>query len=339
MLRSLSVIAAASLAAGLGYAQSHYHVTRHIRIGGEGGWDYLTADPDHQRLYVSHGTLVEVVDLTRDTVVAQISPTPGVHGIALAGDLGRGFISNGRDSSVTIFDLATLKVTGNVKVTGANPDAIAYDPVTHRVFTFNGGSANATALDAATGSVVGTIALGGRPETGVPDGRGHIYANIEDKSEMVAVDAKTLQVTARWSLAPCEGPTGLAMDREHRRLFAGCDQVMAISDPDAGKVIATVPIGRGVDGTAFDPGTQLAFSSNGADGTLTVVHEDSPTTFTVVQTAETARGARTITLDERSHTVYVSTAQFGPPPAPTPERPRPRPTVVPGTFEVLVVQP
>ncbi len=339
MLKGLSLISAAFLAAGLGYVQSHYHVTRHIKIGGEGGWDYLTADPDHHHLYVSHGVKVEVVDLDRDTVIAEISPTPGVHGIALAPDLNRGFISNGRDSSVTIFDLTTLKVTGNVKVTGANPDAIAYDAVTHRVFTFNGGSANATALDAATGAVVGTVALGGRSETGVPDGKGHIYANIEDQSEMVAFDARTLQVTGRWSLAPCQGPTGLAMDRVHRRLFAGCDQVMAISDPDAGNVIATVAIGRGVDGTAFDPGTQLAFSSNGADGTLTVVHEDAPDKFTVVQTVETARGARTLSLDEGSHTIYVSTAQFGPPPAPTPERPRPRPSVVPGTFEVLVVQP
>jgi DNA-binding beta-propeller fold protein YncE len=318
----------------------HYRAITHIKIGGDGFWDYLTADPAHHRLFVSHSTLVEVVDLTTGKVVAQISPTPGVHGIALAPDLNRGFVSDGRDSTVTIFDLTTLKVIGTLKVTGRNPDAITYDPVSHRVFTFNGGSDNSTAIDGATGTVVGTVALPGRPEEGTPDGQGHIYANIEDKSEIAAIDTKELTVTGQWSLAPCDGPSGLAMDTAHRRLFSGCgNQVMAVSDPDAGKVVASVTVGHGVDGTAFDSGPALVFIPNGGDGTLSVIHEDAPDHYTLVQTVTTARGARTITLDDQTHRVYVPTAQFGPPPAQPAPGQRRRPSIVPGSFEVVVVAP
>ena len=315
-----------------------YHVTRHVTTGGEGGWDYLVVDTAAHRLWVTRGSHVQVLDTDHDSLVGDVPNTPGVHGVALAPALGRAFTSNGRDSTVTIVDVKTLAPIATVKVTGRNPDAILYEPATHRVFTFNGGSADATALDAATGAVVGTIALGGKPEFAVAQGDGRVFVNIEDRSEIVAFDALTLAVQARWPLAPCEEPTGLAIDRAHGRLFAGCSNaLMAVVDTKSGHVVATPPIGKGVDGTAFDPASQLAFASNG-EGTLTVVHEDAPDRYRVVATVPTQRGARTLALDERTHRIYTVTAQFGPPPAPTPERPRPRPAMVPGTFTVLVVE-
>ena len=315
-----------------------YRVVGRIPLAGEGGWDYLGVDPAARRLYVSRGTHVAVIDVVRDAVVGDIPNTAGVHGIAVVAALGRGFTSNGRDSTVTIFDLKTLATLSTVVVTGRNPDAIAYDPVSQLVFTFNGGSANATAIDPRSGAVVGTIELGGKPEFAVPDGRGRMYVNIEDKSEVVAFDARTLQVLARWPLAPCEEPSGLAIDRQHRRLFSVCsNRLMAVLDADQGRVVATLPIGGGVDGAAFDSTTQLAFSSNG-EGTLTVVHEESPAAFRVVETDSTQRGARTIALDPTTHRLYLTAAQFGPPPAATPERPRPRPPVIPGSVVVLVLE-
>jgi YVTN family beta-propeller protein len=333
----LSVLILMAAAAPCAAQAPRYHVAQRFVLGGEGGWDYLTLDAAARRLYVSHGTRVHVVQADSGTVVGEIANTPGVHGIALAPELGRGFTSNGRDSTVTVFDLRTLATIATVPVGGRNPDAIVYDAVSRRVFTMNGGSASATAIDAATNAVVGSVALGGRPEFAVADGRGRIYLNLEDSSAVVAFDARTLRVEGRWPLAPCTGPSGLAMDRAHRRLFAVCsNQLMAVMDADAGRVITTLPIGAGVDGAAFDPGTQLAFASAG-DGTLTVVHEDAPDRFTVVDSVATQRGARTIALDERTHRVFLPTAEFGPPPAPTPERPRPRPPVIPGSFVVLVV--
>jgi len=333
------VLSALAGGAALSAQTAPYHVVKTIPLGGEGGWDYLFADSAGQRLYVSHSTRVEVVDLVRDTALAVIPNTPGVHGIAIATELGRGFTSNGRDSTVTIFDLKTLATLGTVNVGGRNPDAIVYDPDSRRVFTMNGGSGTATAIDAATGAVAGTVALNGRPEFAAADGRGRIYVNLEDSSAIVSFDARSLQVQQRWSLAPCEEPSGLAMDRAHRRLFSGCgNSLMAVSDADAGKVVATVAIGRGVDANAFDPATGLAFASCGADSVLTVVHEDDPGHYTVVGNVPTRRGARTMALDLATHRVFLSTAQFGPPPAPTPERPRPRPSVVPGSFGVLVLQ-
>jgi DNA-binding beta-propeller fold protein YncE len=328
--------AAAPLAA---QAPPPYHVVKTIAIGGEGGWDYLIADGAAHRLYVSHGTRVEVVDLARDTAMGFIPNTPGVHGIAIAADVGRGFTSNGRDSTATIFDLRTLATIGTVNVGARNPDAIIYDPVSRRVFTMNGGSGNATAIDAATGTVAGTVALNGRPEFAVSDGRGRIYVNLEDSSAIVAFNARTLAVEGRWPLAPCEGPSGLAMDREHRRLFSVCsNKLMAVMNADDGRVIITLPIGQGVDASAFDPSTALAFASCG-EGVLTVVHQDDPDHYTVVGNVPTQRGSRTMALDVTTRRVYLSTAQFGPPPAPTPERPRPRPSVVPGSFGVLVLEP
>lgn len=315
-----------------------YHVVKRIATGGDGGWDYLTVDTTLHRLFVSRGTHVMVVDLDRDSVMGDVPNTNGVHGIAVAPELGRAFTSNGRDSSVTIFDPRTLATIGTVKVTGRNPDAILYEPTTRRIFTFNGGSANATAIDAATGAVVGTVPLGGKPETAVADGKGRVLVNIEDRSEIVAFDARSLAVQATWPLAPCEEPSGLAIDRAHARLFAGCgNRLMAVVDANTGHVVTTLPIGDGVDANGFDPATQLAFASTGRDGMLTVVHEDSPNQFTVVANVPTQRGARTMALDERTHAVYTVTAQFGPAPAPTAEHPHPRPPIVPGTFTILEI--
>jgi YVTN family beta-propeller protein len=315
-----------------------YRVSATIKIGGKGGWDYLTADAAAHRLYVSHATRVVVVDTARNAVVGEIPDTPGVHGIALAPDLGRGFTSNGRSGTVTVFDLKTLKIIATVKVTGENPDAIAYDPTSRRVFTFNGRSDNATAIDAATAQVVGTLPLEGKPEFAVADGAGRMYVNLEDKSAIVAFDARTLKIEGHWPLVPCEEPTGLAMDRAHRRLFAAChNELMAVVDADGGRVITTLPIGRGVDGAAFDPGTGLAFGSNG-EGTLSVVREDAPGKFTLLGNVPTKRGARTLALDDATHRIYLSTAQFGPPPSPTAENPRARPPILPGTFEVLILE-
>jgi DNA-binding beta-propeller fold protein YncE len=289
-------------------------------------------------LYVSHGSQVEVLDLDSGEVVGKIPDTPGVHGIALAPELGRGFVSDGRANKVTIFDLKTLQTTGEA-ATGKNPDAIIYDPASKRVFTFNGGSADATALDAATGKVAGTIALGGRPEFAAADGEGHVYVNIEDKSTVVAIDSRKLTAAGPWPLAPCESPSGMAIDVKYHRLFIGChNKMMAVMNAENGKVIATPPIGEGVDANGFDPATGLAFSSQG-DGTLTVVHEDSPDKFSVLQNVQTQRGARTMALDLKTHNVLLSVAEYGPAPAPTADRPRPRPSVVPGTFAILVVAP
>jgi DNA-binding beta-propeller fold protein YncE len=294
----------------------------------------MTIDTASNRLFLSRGTHAMVIDLGRDSVIGDIPNTNGIHGVALAPELNRGFTSNGRDSSVTIFDYKTLATIAVVKIPGRNPDAILYDPGTKRVFTFNGGTSNATAIDATNGTVVGTVDLGGKPETAVSEG-GKIYANIEDKSEIAVFDPKTLAVLARWPLAPCEEPTGLAIDRVHQRLFAGCgNKTMAIVDIRTGKVVASPAVGDGVDAAGFDPGTQLAFTSNG-EGSITVVHEDTPDKYTVVETVPTLRGARTMAVNPKTHRLYTVSAQFGPLPAPTADRPRPRPPMIPGTFVVL----
>jgi len=313
-----------------------YHLIKKVTLGGDGGWDYLKVDSEARRLYISRGTHVMVVDADTYAVVGDIPDTQGVHGIAIAADLGRGFTSNGRSNTVTIFDLKTLKVLGT-PATDTGPDAITYDPASKRVFTFNGRGGSTTAIDGATGNVVGTIKLDGQPEFAVPDGKGHIYNNLEDKSVVLEIDTQALKVTQRWPLAPGESPSGIAMDTEHRRLFSGChNKMMAVMDADSGKVIATPAIGQGVDANGFDPGTGLAFSSNG-DGTLTVVHEDSPDKFTVVDNVQTQRGARTMALDEKTHNVFLVTAEFEPLPAGTPPSERRRPTMKPGTFTLLVV--
>jgi len=313
-----------------------YHVTDTLKIGGDDGWDYLAFDPASRRLFVSHGTHVVVVDADTKATVGDIPDTPGVHGIAIATDLGRGFVSNGRGATATIFDLKTLAKIGEVK-TGENPDAILYDRASGRVFTFNGRSGDATAFDAAKGTVAGTIALGGKPEFAVADGKGRAYVNIEDKSEIVALDTKDLQVKSRWPLKPCEEPSGLAFDTGHGRLFAVCgNKLMAVVDAASGRLVTTLPIGGGVDAAAYDPDLGLVFASNG-EGTMTVVHEDSPDSFRVVESVPTQVGARTLALDPKTHRLFLSAARFGPRPAPTAEVPRPRPSLVPGSFVVLVV--
>lgn len=330
---SLTVLfAAASLAA----ADPGYKVVKTYNVGGDGGWDYLTADASARRLYISRATHVIVLDLDSGKSVGDIADTPGVHGIALAPELGRGFISNGREGTVSIFDLKTLATSSKVKV-GENPDAILYDPATKRVFTFNGRSQDSTVIDATSGKVLGTIKLDGKPEFAASDGKGGVFVNIEDKSELTAIDAEKMVVKQNWPLAPCTEPSGLAIDAKNRRLFAGCDnKMMAVVNADTGKVLATPAIGEGVDANAFDPETGFAFASCG-EGVLTVVHEDSPDKFSVVQTVPTQQGARTLALDSKTHNVYVVTAKFGPPPAATADSPHPRRTILPDSFVVLVL--
>jgi DNA-binding beta-propeller fold protein YncE len=318
-------------------APQSYRLLREIPLGGEGGWDYLTLDSAARRLYISRGTRVVVLDVDSEKPVGEIPGTEGVHGIALVPDLHRGFTSNGRSSTVTIFDTGTLAASGTVKVTGENPDAIIYDPASRRVFTFNGRGKNTTAIDAASGEVAGTIPLDGKPEFAAADGRGRVFANIEDKNEIAVIDSRALRVEKTWPLAGCEEPSGLAIDRAHRRLFPVChNKTMLVLDSETGRIVATLPIGQGVDAAAFDSGTSLAFASNG-DGTLTVIQEENPDSFHVVQNADTQRGARTMALDEKTHRVFLATAQFGPPPEAAPGQPRPRPPMVPGSFKILVV--
>jgi DNA-binding beta-propeller fold protein YncE len=334
-----ALVLAAGVTAAAPPAQTPgFHVSRRIPIGGEGGWDALTMDVPSHRLFVTHATRVEVVDVARDTVIGQIPDTPGPHGVALAPDLGRGFTSNGRDSSVTVFDLKSLAILDRVKIPERNPDAIEYDPVTHRVFTFNGGSANATAIDARTGHIVGSVPIGGKPEFAVADGKGVMYVNNEDSSEVVAFDTRTLKVLNRWPLAPGEGPSGIALDREHHRLFSACSNAkLVVLDTGNGRVVSVLPTGQGTDGAAFDSKRGLAFVSNG-EGTLTVIQEAAGDRFTVIENAQTQRGARTLAIDESTGIAYVVTAEFGPAPEPTAEHPHPRPRIVPGSFVVLEVR-
>ena len=331
LLVSVSVLLGSAI---LSAGPSGYHVTKTVKLGGDGGWDYLTVNAG--RIYISRGTHVMVVDADKGAVVGDIPNTNGVHGIAIAPDLDKGFISDGRANDVTIFDVTTLKVTGTAP-TGKNPDAIIYDPASKRVFTFNGASKDATAIDAKTGTVAGTIALGGKPEFAVADEKGHIFVNIEDTSEIVQLDSKKLTVENRWKIAPGEEPSGLAIDRKNRRLFSVCsNKLMVVVNANDGKIITTLPIGSGTDAAGFDPETGYAFSSNG-DGTLTVVHEDSPDKFAVVENVPTLRRARTMALDPKTHQVYTVTAEFGPAPAATTAQPRPRPPMLPGSFTLLIL--
>ncbi|HEY8948961.1 MAG TPA: YncE family protein [Rhizomicrobium sp.] len=332
---ALAAVLVACAATSAFAASSGYHLVKTVPLSGDGFWDYLGFDNANRHLFVTHGTHVMVLDADTQTVVGDIPDTPRVHGVAVADDLGRGFTSNGGDNTVTAFDLKTLKTIARYP-TGTGPDSIAYEPVTHRVFTFNGASKDATALNGATGAVAGTIPLGGKPETAVADGYGNIFANIESTSEIVKIDAQTLAVTARWKVAPCESPSGLAMDTAHGILFAGCDnKMMAVIDASTGKVLATPAIGDGVDADRFDPATGYAFASNG-EGMLTVIREESPRKFSVVENVATQKGARTMELDPKTHTVFLVTADRAPPPPPTTDNPHPRAAVVPGSFRLLI---
>jgi DNA-binding beta-propeller fold protein YncE len=336
VLFSIVVVVFGAASARPAAGPSGYRLLKKISVGGEGGWDYLTFDSTTRRLFISRATKVIVVDVDLGKSVGEIAGTQGVHGIALAPEFGRGFTSNGRAGTVTIFDLKTLATIGTAQA-GTNPDAIVYDPASKRVFAMNGRSSNSTAIEASSGKVAGTISLEGKPEFAVADGAGHVYVNIEDKSELWEIDSQKLTVTAKWLLAPCQEPSGLAMDIAHRRLFAGCDnKMMAVVNADTGRVVATPTIGEGVDANAFDPGLSFAFSSNGGAGTLTVVHEDSPDKYSVVEDVATQRGARTMALDPKTHEVYLATAEFGPRPAATAENPHPRPQILPNSFVILL---
>jgi DNA-binding beta-propeller fold protein YncE len=324
---SLLVFAAA-------FAQSGYHLIKKISIPGDGFWDYLTTDPATGRVFVSHGTEVDVVDGKKGEVIGKIDGLKLIHGIALAPEFNKGFISDGAANQIVIFDLKTLEKTGQVAA-GTNPDGIIYDPATKRVFAFNGRSASATAVDAEKGTLAGTVTLEGKPEFPAPDGKGHVFVNIEDKSEVMDIDAKALMVVHKWPLAPCEEPSGMAMDTKTRRIFSGCDnKMMSVMDADSGKVVTTVPIGDGVDATWFDPGTKYVFDSCGQDAVLTIIHEDSPDKYSVVENVKTEKGARTMALNPKTHTVYLALAQVQMEPA-ADGKGRPRRKVLPGTFGLL----
>ena len=292
------------------WAADSYQITKKIPIPGQGSWDYLTVDEGARRLYVSHGTQVEVLDLDSGAIVGKIENTQGVHGIAIAPDLGRGFVSDGQSSTVTIFDLKTLKTIAEVP-TGKKPDAIIYDPATSRVFAFNGGSNSATVIEAKDGKVAGTIDLGGGPEFAAADGNGYVYNNLEDESLVLKINSRTLKVEQRWPTAPCASPSSMAIHRDNRRLFLGCrSKVMAVMNADAGQVVTTLPIGDHMDATAFDAQTRLIFNSNG-EGTVTVIRQDSPDKYLIVETVKTLPRAKTSALDPKTHRSFLSTAESG----------------------------
>lgn len=286
---------------------SGYEISGTINIGGNSWWDYIGIDNSAHRLYVSNGNKLHIIDLRKNVVIGVINNLNGVHGTAIANEFHKGFISNGRNDTVTVFDLNSLKVLANIHVTGKNPDAIVYDPFSKRVFTFNGRSSNVTAIDAKTDKVIGTLSLDGKPEFAVTNGKGRMFVNIEDKSEITEFDPKTLKVINTWSILPGKSPSGLAIDVKNDRLFAGCDnKIMVVVDAHTGKVIATPAIGSGVDACGFDPETHFVFSSNG-DGTLTVIKELSPNKFEVIDNVKTMKRARTMELDKSTHNIYLST--------------------------------
>src|SRR5450759_2354127 len=307
-----------------------YKIVQQIHLEGDGFWDYLNADDATGMLYVSHGKMVHVVDMKTGKNVATITDVNGVHGIAIAPEFNKGFISNG-----TIFNTKDFSVIEKVAVTGKNPDAILYEPFTKTIITWNGRSSNATVIDVKTDKVIQTISLAGKPEAAVSDGKGKVFVNIEDKNEVSMINVKTWKVEQTWSISPGEGPSGLALDIENHRLFSATDKLMVILDSETGKVITTLPTGGRVDGAGFDPGLKRAYSSCG-EGELTVIQEDSPNSFKVLTNVPTQVGARTISVTAKTHRVYVPTAEFGPTPEKTADNPRSRPALKPGTFTVLV---
>jgi DNA-binding beta-propeller fold protein YncE len=340
LLGSLTlVLALACTGARAAAKDPGYHLLKEIPIAGDTGWDYLSIDAQARRLYVTHGTHIVVVDMNTDTVVGDIADTPGVHGFALAPKWGRGFASDGAEAKVSVVDLKTLATTAKIG-TEEGPDAILYEPGHDEVYAFDGRAHAATVISAGAGQVVATIKLPGKPEFPAADpSAGRVYDNIEDKSEVVAIDTGTHQVVNEWPIAPGESASGMAFDAAHHRLFLGCEnRLMLMMDSVSGKVVASVPIGAGVDANAFDDKLQLAFSSNG-EGTVTIAHEDSPSKLTVVQTLKTQPSARTMVLDPKTHRIYLAAATFGPAPPPAPGAPRRRPPIVPGTFKVLVYGP
>lgn len=327
----LTIVGIASMA----MAQSKFHLVKKTVIGGEGGWDYLNVDSKNNVLYVSHSTQVEVLNLKTHEKIGTITNLQGVHGVIAVPSAGKGITTNGRSNTATIFDLKTLKPIAELP-TGKNPDALLYDSFSKRVFVFNHSDVTTTVIDIEKGKVVGTIDLGGTAlEAGATDENGTIFVNLEEANEIVSFDAETLAIKSRWKIEPCEEPTGLALDKKNNRLFSVCHSgVMMIVDSKTGQIVTHVPIGLRVDGAVFDPELKMAFSSNG-EGTITVVQEVSANEFKVIETIKTEPGARTITLDPKTHHLFVSTAQFGETPAPTTDNPNPRPKVLPGTFMIL----
>ena len=318
-------------------ASAEHTLLKPIPVPSDGGFDYLTVDSTNRRLYVSHGSQVEVIDIDTSAIVGKIEKTEGVHGIAVAPQFNRGFTSNGAKDAVTIFDLKTLATLSTVNV-GQNPDAIIYDPSSKRVFTFNAGTINTTAIDAATGKVAGSLMLGGKPEGAVADGKGTIFVNIEDKNEVIAFDAKRLEILAHWPLTGCVDAVSMAFDEKNHRLFVGCrSRILIVVDSKNGHKLTTLPIGDRVDASAFDPATKLLYASNG-DGTVTVIKQESANKYSVVETIKTLPGAKTMAYDAKFRRLYLSAAEYGPVPAAAPGQKRARAAVLPGTFKVLVVQ-
>jgi DNA-binding beta-propeller fold protein YncE len=320
-------------------ANPEYSIVNKIHLPGEGGWDYLSVDEAGARLFVSHGTVVQVVDLKTNKLCGTITETPGVHGIAIAQDLDKAFISVGRNASVKVINLKTLASIADVKITGENPDAIMYDRFSKKVFVFNGRSANATVLDAGTNEVIGTIALEGKPEFPVSDGKGKLYVNIEDKSLISVIDVSSLKVEKSWPIAPGEEPSGLAIDNETHRLFSVCsNKLMVVVDALDGHIITTLPIGEGCDGVKFDEEMKRAYTSNG-EGTMTVVRELSKDSFRVLENFVTMAGARTLAVDNKTHHIFMPTAEFNPAPAATADNPRPRRTPKADSFYIMDIAP
>jgi DNA-binding beta-propeller fold protein YncE len=333
MFASLMLTSLAHAAAG-----SPYVLQRQFVLGGPGGWDYMTVDSAAGRLFISRGDRVLVMNVQDGSLGGTIADTQGVHGIALAPDLGKGFTSNGRADTVTVFDLASLAPLGTIAVTGHNPDAILYDKSSRHVYTFNGRSQDISVIDPLKGNIVATLPAGGKPEFAATDNAGRIFFNIEDTAQMGLIDSAMTKRIDTWPLPGCEEPSGLAFDVAHKRLFSVCGNgVLVVTDASSGRQVATVPIGKGPDAAAFDAERRLIFSSNGQDGTLTVIHEDDPDHYSVMSTVTTQKSARTMALDARTHKVYLVAAEFGPAPQPTADQPHPRPAILEGSFKVLVV--
>ena len=333
---TLLVVFALVLGSGKTYA-ADFALRQKFALGGEGGWDYLTYDEGSNRLFISRGTHVQVVDPDKGVIVADIPDTPGVHGIALANELGKGFISNGRDNSVTVFDLRSLKTIVKIGTEGGeNPDFIAYDSFSKRIFAFNGKSHSASVFDAVALKLIATIPLEGKPEAAVVDGKGMLFVDIEDRNKIAVIDTRRAAVLTSWPVAGCEEPAALAIDIEKRRLFVGCqNRVLAVVDADSGKSVAALPIGAGVDAVAFERATKMIFSSQG-DGTMTVIGEVAGDKYSVLQDVATQTGARTLALNPVSHDVYLVSAEFNEA-APVERQQRPRRIMKPGTFSLLVV--
>lgn len=335
----LPLLCSVALPAALLAATPNYKLEKEIPIGGEGGWDILSIDSAAHRLYLSHSTKVVVIDLEKNAVAGEIADTPGVHAFLAVPEIGRGFSSNGKEAKASVVDLKTLKTISKVE-TGESPDAMVYEPKHGEVYVFNHRGGSATVIDAKTAKVVATISLGGSPEFAAVDAAaGRVFVNVEDKNEVAAIDTATHAVAAHWPLAPGEGPSGIAYDGAHHRLFSTCDnKLLTMLDTESGKVVGTAPIGEGPDGGAFSDKLQLAFASCG-EGLTTIAHEDAPDKLSVVQTLKTERGARTMAIDPTTDKIYLPTAQFEATPTPAPDAPRQRPKIVPDSFKLLVYSP